>query len=319
MEMEQPQPLPHILPPCTCTTGVRRSCDTNSPEFDFWMVGNPPQPNLLSADQLFSDGFLLPLHRLNLPTDPPPPPQHTEPSAIESSPNSTTNNSNRWRHIFKKKFATRSADDNSTKEKDVTSHVREKREKKNGAAAGSGAGNVVVNAAELNINIWPFSRSRSAGNGGTRPRPAPTTRKVSSAPCSRSNSTGGGESKSRKWAHSPARAGVHLGRNSPVWQVRRGGGGGGGRSSEAFVKNVEKGGRRYGNDGDRRKIPASKARVLSLNVPLCIGYRNHLSCRHDVSSAVGGAAADGGGGSQIEVVRRSNLFNIRSLFTKKVH
>lgn len=193
---------------------------------------------------------------------------------------------------------------------------KEKGEKKNGGAViGFGAGNV-VSAAELNINIWPFSRSRSAGNGGTRP---PATRKVSSAPCSRSNSTG--ESKSRaKWPpHSPNRAsGVHLGRSSPVWQVRRGGGGGG-RSSEAFFKNGEKGGRRDGN----RKIPKSKATGLSLNVPMCInGYRNHLSCGHDESSKVSVAAAGGGGGGggggSGEVVRRSNLFNIRSLFTKKV-
>ncbi|KAH6775939.1 hypothetical protein C2S52_013500 [Perilla frutescens var. hirtella] len=308
--MEPPKPLPHIHSPC------RRSSHTNSPEFEFSMVGNPsfPQPNLLSADQLFSGGFLLPLHLLQLSTQPPPPPpqdtEATEPSStIESATNSTTNNSRRWRHIFKKKLVSSSirtrssADDHPTKEKDV-------REKKGAGALAFGAGNV-VSAAELNINIWPFSRSRSAGNGGMRPRPAPATRKVSSAPCSRSNSTGD-QSKSRKWPHSPARQGVHLGKNSPVWQVRRGGGGGG-RSSEALVKNVEKGAKR-----DGRKIPASKPRVLSLNVPMCIGYRNHLSCRHDVS----GAAARGGqieGGVSSEVVRRSNLFNIRSIFTKKVN
>ncbi|KAH6795897.1 hypothetical protein C2S51_036883 [Perilla frutescens var. frutescens] len=297
--MEPPKPLPHIH-----HSQCRRSSDTNSPEFEFSMVGNPsfPQPNLLSADQLFSGGFLVPLHLLQLS---PPPPQDTEATEPSSTIESTTNNSRRWRHIFKIKLvsssiSTRSsADDHPTKEKDV-------REKKGAGAVAFGAGNV-VSAAELNINIWPFSRSRSAGNGGTRPRPAPATRRVSSAPCSRSNSTGD-QSKSRKWPHSPARPGVHLGRNSPVWQVRRGGGGGG-RSSEALVKNVEKGTKR-----DGRKIPAS---MLSLNVPMCIGYRNHLSCRHDVSDA----AARGGqieGGVSGEVVRRSNLFNIRSIFTKKV-
>ncbi|KAF2309075.1 hypothetical protein GH714_000338 [Hevea brasiliensis] len=59
------------------------------------------------------------------------------------------------------------------------------------------------------------------------------SRKVSSAPCSRSNS--GGESKSRKWPSSPGRGGVHVGRSSPVWQVRRGGG-----FSEAVKRSSEK-------------------------------------------------------------------------------
>lgn len=301
--MEQPQPLPQILPPST-------TCATNSPEFEFWMVGNPsfPQPNLLSADELFSDGFLLPLHLLQPSTHPPPPPDadktpEPEPSPIEPAELSVNTNSKRWRHIFKKKLVPSSI---STRPDDQGGS-KEKREKKNGGAVGFGAGNV-VSAAELNINIWPFSRSRSAGNGGTRPRAAPATRKVSSAPCSRSNSTGESKSRAKLPPHSPSRAaGVHLGRNSPVWQVRRGGGGSG-RSSEAFVKNAEKGGRRDGN----RKIPKSKATGLSLNVPMCIGYRNHLSCRLDESSTVSVASA-GGGGASGEVVRRSNLFNIRSL------
>ncbi|KAI3466538.1 hypothetical protein Pfo_023201 [Paulownia fortunei] len=345
--MEEPQPLPQILSPCS--SGRRRSSATNSPEFEFWMVRNPsfPQPNLLSADELFSDGFLLPLHLLQLSNEPPPTEKdpeasgsdqvpEPEPSTIELtdlSATSTVTTSKRWRYIFKKNDKKRlesststNADDHSTKEKDIS--VKEKkREKKNGGAVGVGASNV-VSAAELNINIWPFSRSRSAGNGGTRPRSTATTRKVSSAPCSRSNSTG--ESKSRKWPNSPSRAGVHLGRSSPVWQVRRGGG----RSSEAFVKNIsEKGAKKDGNEC-RRKIPAassraggSKARVLSLNVPMCIGYRHNLSCRSDENSAVSvaAAAAGGDGGSQIgggvsgEGVRRSNLFNIRSLFSKKVY
>ncbi|KAK6154625.1 hypothetical protein DH2020_008873 [Rehmannia glutinosa] len=363
--MEEPQPPPHVLSPCS--SGRRSSCDSKSPEFEFWMVRNPcnfPQPNLLSADELFSDGFLLPLHLLQLSNEPPPPPPTTatqdgeesgpdrvpkpESSIVEFADVSAANtlaNSNRWRYIFKKCEKKRldssignGGDDRSAKEKDLISVNKEKkREKKNGGVGvGVAASNNVVSAAELNINIWPFSRSRSAGNGGNRPRSTAATRKVSSAPCSRSNSTG--ESKFRKWPNSPSRAGVHLGRSSPVWQVRRGGGGGSGRSSEAIARNAEKSAKKDGNEA-RRKIPApstrggggSKARVLSLNVPMCIGYRHNLSCRSDENSAVSIAAAAAGGGrgreggGQIgggvsgEGVRRSNLFNIRSLFSKKVY
>ncbi|XP_073158092.1 uncharacterized protein [Henckelia pumila] len=322
-EAAESSPL-QILTPCG---GGRRQCSNpNSPEFEFWMIRNPsfPQPNLLSADELFSDGFLLPLHKLNLSNEPPPPPRPdhvpgTESSTVESAELSASprlTSSKRWMDIFKKSSRSeKGVDDYSSKEK--------RREKNNNAVNGFGA-------SELNINIWPFSRSRSAGNDGARPRSAAATRKVSSAPCSRSNSAG--ESKSRKWPSSPSRAaGVHLGRSSPVWQVRRGGSGGGGavsaRGSDAYLKSAQKGIRKDGQDS-RRKTPAAgsvgggdKARVLSFNVPVCIGYRHNLSCRSDVNSAPGVAAAASGGGGDIsgEGVRGNNLFNIRSLFTKKVH
>ncbi|XP_073127820.1 uncharacterized protein [Henckelia pumila] len=323
--MEEPEPPPPQILSSSCSSGRRRSTDSNSPEFEFWMLRNPsfPQPNLLSADELFSDGFLLPLHLLNLSDGPSPPQTVSAPPEetgseingasilIESSANPSLTSSKRWMDIFKKgeKKSSRffNADD-SSKEK--------KREKKNGGV-GSSKG---VNAAELNINIWPFSRSRSAGNAAARPRSA-ATRKVSSAPCSRSNSSG--ESKSRKWPSSPNRGGVHLGRSSPVWQVRRGGSG---RRSDAFVKNPQKGAVKNGNDGRRRTPPAesvsgrsSKARVLSLNVPMCIGYRQHLSCRSDENSAVSIATAVAGGDVSGDGVRGGNLFNIRSLFSKKVY
>lgn len=300
--MEEPEP---ILTPCS--SGRRKSCShSNSPEFEFWMVGNPsfPQPTLLSADELFSHGVLLPLHHLHLSDDTPArPPQQPEPSGSDQAPDPETStadlsappaltSSKRWKDIFRKNE--KKIPENIAKvEKD--SSVKEKRkDKKNGGGG--------VTAAELNINIWPFSRSRSAGNGGTRPRSAATaSRKVSSAPCSRSNS--------RKVPSSPSRAGVHLGRSSPVWQVRR-------RSSDAVVK-------KDGNDGRRKVAVAggSKARVLSLNVPMCIGYRHQLSCRSDESSACGVAAAavQNGGGVSGEGVRGSNLFNIKSLFTRKVY
>ncbi|KAG8385785.1 hypothetical protein BUALT_Bualt03G0081400 [Buddleja alternifolia] len=293
--MEEPESLLPILTPCS-SGRRRRSNDSNSPEFEFWMVRNPsfPQPNLHSADELFSDGVLLPLQLLHHhPPLPPPeasgsdqaPEPETQPEPAELSATPPLTSSKRWRDIIFKKNDKKSSklsstniingDDHSTKEKDNNNNnnsVKEKkREKKNG---GVGVISNGVSAAELNINIWPFSRSRSAGNGGARPRAAAATRKVSSAPCSRSNS--GGESKSRKWPSSPGRAGVHLGRNSPVWQVRR-------SAAAGAVKSGEKGAKKDGNEG-RRKVPvvaggSSKARVLSLNVPMCIGYRPHLSCK----------------------------------------
>lgn len=344
--MEEPElhQFPQILSPCS--SGRRRSGDSNSPEFEFWKVHNPsfPQPNLLSADELFSDGVLLPLQLLHHPCsdDPPPDPdpsQHpaeTQPEASVSELNDTEpgsipvpsvpapTSSKRWKDIFKKS-------DNKEKNKE------KRKEKKTSTGAG---GNNGVSAAELNINIWPFSRSRSAGNGGSRPRMAAagsTTRKVSSAPCSRSNSAG--ESKSRKWPSSPNRGGVHLGRSSPVWQVRRVPGSGG-KGADPAVKKPEKCVKTSGalsvaagSGGHGTNNYNNKAKVLQLNVPMCIGYRHHLSCRSDENGAVAistaaangggdgvGVAPRGGGASSDEGIRGSgNLFNLRSLFTKKVH
>lgn len=237
--------------------------------------------------------------------------------------------SKRWTDIFKKS-SDRKNNGNEEKEKE-----KEKKEKKGGGGVNG------VNSAELNINIWPFFRSRSAGSGGSRPRMVTANRKVSSAPCSRSNSAG--ESKSRKWPTSPSRGRVHLGRSSPVWQVRRGGAGGGalgGRGSEAVVRNAEKGFKKEVNETRRSKTTAvpsavaggggGKAKVLNLNVPTCIGYRSHLSCRSDeiesgavsvVSGGNGGAAghSSGGVGSGDSGRGNNNLFNLRGLFTKKVY
>ncbi|KAG8635157.1 hypothetical protein MANES_16G002700v8 [Manihot esculenta] len=283
--------------------GRRRRSDSNSPEFEFWMVRNPsfPQPHILSADELFVDGVLLPLHLLHLHNnrpDPPdsqpdPQPPNSQPEAgprisrntitAETTPLSA---SKRWKDIFKKTSTAKSQEEkNKDKEKEKEKEKEKKREKKSQSGASS--------SAELNINIWPFSRSRSAGNSGARPRMfpgGPGTRKVSSAPCSRSNSAG--ESKSRKWPSSPGRsAGVHLGRSSPVWQVRRGGGGGDtgamNRSSEKMTRKTRKG------DG----------KDVNLNVAMCNGYRQESSCRSRGSN----------------VGSSGNLFNLRSLFTKKVY
>ncbi|XP_059624461.1 uncharacterized protein LOC132267328 [Cornus florida] len=345
LKLKQSNPIsPQTLTPCS---SGRRSSDSNSPEFEFWMVRNPsfPQPNLLSADELFVDGILLPLHLLHRHNTDDPPDSHSEPpittpnsnpppeSEIGSGPELSTATpdlsttaftaSKRWMDIFKKSDRKDShSNDNDDKNKD------KKKEKKSVGAGKGGA-----SSAELNINIWPFSRSRSAGNGGNRPRMAAgsvATRKVSSAPCSRSNSAG--ESKSRKWPSSPSRGGVHLGRSSPVWQVRRGGSAG--RSFEPMIRNAEKGVRREVNETRRIKSAVTggsggaKARVLNLNVPTCIGYRHHLSCRSDGNSAVRAVAAPAGGsgdgqigagGVSGDVGRGGNLFSLRSLFTKKVY
>ncbi|KAL5842435.1 hypothetical protein ACOSQ3_013038 [Xanthoceras sorbifolium] len=325
-----------------CNSARKRcSSDSNSPEFEFWMVRNPsfPQPNLLSADELFVDGVLLPLHLLchktpsDHPPDPNPDPENPrteqpepepEPEAPELAHATTTESVNgltsskRWTDIFKKgdkKAAAAKIAEEKDKEKE------KRREKKSQSVASS--------AAELNINIWPFSRSRSAGNGGTRPRlasGAPGTRKVSSAPCSRSNSAG--ESKSRKWPSSPGRPGVHLGRSSPIWQVKRGGEKGIGSKREVTET---RGGKSCSNNksvsNGATGTGGGKVKVLNLNVnvPMCIGYRHHLGCRSDENSALGvvgvgsNKSGNGTGNGNTNVTSSGNLFNLRSLFTKKVY
>jgi hypothetical protein len=304
------------------------------------MVRNPsfPQPNLVSADELFVDGVILPLqllsHHNQAPQPEPDPPnsnRDSEPGpgpelvSVTTSSESTAGftGSKRWRDIFKKSDKKNQDEKLKEKEKEKEKKEKEKEKKKVEKERKSGSG---ASSAELNINIWPFSRSRSAGNTGTRPKltpGAPGTRKVNSAPCSRSNSAG--ESKSRKWPSSPGRPGVHLGRSSPVWQARRGGSGF--KSSEPVVRGSEKINKKDVSDTRRaRTVPGSgpKAKVLNLNVPMCIGYRHHLSCKSDEHSALGGSGAGagsnrknvtGGGGES----NGGNLFNLRSLFTKKVY
>ncbi|KAI4298750.1 hypothetical protein L6164_032269 [Bauhinia variegata] len=336
----------HNLKPQTLSPNSSRrrgSSYCNSPEFEFWMVRNPsfPQPNLHSADELFVDGVLLPLQLVSTRNKVDPPdqtlqsePANSDPPVVdpdlapdpgpESSPAITSSVptlsvSKRWKDIFKKSDK-KSAESNDNVNPEEKNKEKSKKKEKKAGSGGSSA------SAELNINIWPFSRSRSAGNAGSRPKffhGAPATRKVNSAPCSRSNSTG--ESKSRKWPSSPGRAGVHLGRSSPVWQVRRGGSAS--KNSDSVIRNAEKGSRKESSESRRSKpTPTTsggtpKAKVLNLNVPVCIGYRHHLSCRSDENSAIGIINATTGGGNSTGSGRRANgggtLFNLRSLFTKK--
>ncbi|KAI9124261.1 hypothetical protein K1719_005561 [Acacia pycnantha] len=335
-------PQPQSLSPSS--SGRRRSSVCNSPEFEFWMVRNPsfPQPNLLSADELFVDGVLLPLHlrhHHNVPdpsdatsrpdaetlvSEPPDPelgpPPEPSPAITDSTATTSSSASKRWKDIFKKSEKKSEENNKTSSEEKGKKKKKEKKKTANGASS-----------AELNINIWPFSRSRSAGNASTRPKlfpGAPITRKVNSAPCSRSNSAG--ESKSRKWPSSPGRAGVHVGRSSPVWQVRRAGSTS--KNPEPVVLNTR--GSRIETPTNRRSKTSTtatttgegsaKARVLNLNVPMCIGYRHHLSCRSDDKAgpgasadapAVCGVADNGSVGNAAG--SGGNLFNLRSLFTKK--
>ncbi|EOY28817.1 Serine/arginine repetitive matrix protein 2, putative [Theobroma cacao] len=337
------------LSPCSSGRRSSTSSHSSSPEFEFWMVRNPsfPQPDLISADELFVNGVLLPLHLIpnkqpeesprpepnSSASEPPVPDPEPEPGPlITSEPITVLSASKRWRDIFKKEKGKNGAKHQEDKDKEKEKEKEKKKEKKSQSQSGA-------SPAELNINIWPFSRSRSSGTSGTRPRMtagAAGTRKVSSAPCSRSNSAG--ESKSRKWPSSPSRAGVHLGRSSPVWQVRRGGSGV--RTFDVSSRSAEKSGSkkevtetRCGKIAPSNGGNGNKAKVLNLNVPMCIGYRHHLSCRTDENSAMlagvsddcnGSRSGSGGNGangrsSGPNVGSGSNFFNLRNLFTKKVY
>ncbi|CAK8564421.1 unnamed protein product [Lathyrus sativus] len=274
-----------LLSPTSNRSPKRKSNNAcTSPEFEFWMPRNLslPHPNILSADQLFLDGVILPLHLISTKPDPKPDDSDQVPN---SSPAITdcstiTTISKRWKNIFSKK------NNNNTEEK-------VKKKEKNIGKGGCGGDS---SSSERYINIWPFSRSKSAKNSVTRPKSAPVSRKVNSAPCSRSNSAGDSDSKSRKFPSSPGRVGVHIGRSSPVW--RRGG---------SIGKNTEPLNMKT-NKSHRKRLAASsasggggnaKAQVLNLNVPLCGGYSHRLGCRIEESSG------------------SSKLFNLRNFFTKK--
>lgn len=105
-----------------------------SPEFEFWMVRNPsvPQSHILTADQLFSDGILLPLHTVDHFPSPTPEPaadaalleevtagsQLTAPAAVSDSATA----SRRWKDIFKK------SDSKSSQTKETTTSTDQKME-----------------------------------------------------------------------------------------------------------------------------------------------------------------------------------------------
>lgn len=266
---------------------------TASPEFEFWMVGkNPgsfPSPALLTADELFSDGIVLPLHTLQAPCltgD-----QDEEEEADEDAEEEDAGQAKEDSCEGEGEFPAQPLAESCTvpapdlpavtfKWKDIfkaTGESKDRGGKKNERRVSSVSGSSEL----ININIWPFSRSRSAGHSGsaagagisskakasvpsasntsavaaTAPASsaAPVGRKVSSAPCSRSNSRGEtsgpaaptvaiavaaekaaaqagalpATSMLRRWVpggqgRTGASAnGIRLGRASPVWQLRR--------------------------------------------------------------------------------------------------
>lgn len=305
-----------------------RRDSSSSPEFEFWAVRNPscPQPHLLTADQLFDNGVLLPLHHLPYPKPDPNPEPEPEPDPdpdpeLEPPPPPSSSASKRWKDIFRKvEKKPSSAEDDADEDSKKKEKEKKKLIKKDWKSSNAPAATAAAAATDLNINIWPFSRSRSAGTGGRgKAVPPAAARKVSSAPCSRSNSRGE-SSKARKWPSSPGRPGLHLGRSSPVWQVRRGGK----ASSEAVPGGAPKEGN---GSGSRRSTNSNggHARVLNLNVPLCMGYRHHLSCRSDDNNRSLGGSAQSSSSNSNNSNSNSNsngnatLFNLRTLFSKKVY
>ena len=140
-------PLPDVYGP-----GNHRTFAVSSPEFEFRQLSAAPE--LLSADELFLDGVILPLDRLPNPTPPAPPTSSDDipPPSASSLSASPSSSSKRWREIFR------------SPEKTAT-------------------------PPEQSIKLWPFFRSRSAGICGDTKNAA--AKRVSSAPCSRSGSCRG--------------------------------------------------------------------------------------------------------------------------------
>ncbi|CAH9079528.1 unnamed protein product [Cuscuta europaea] len=149
---------------------------SSSNSFEFCVLR---KSDLLSADQLFSHGVLLPLYcpasehtqtrAQQLQLEPEPDHSKQQPALeFESAAvvGSSTTASKRWRNIFKRVGQ-------NTGQKVVS------RDKKGGGFFGAHTSERV-----LNINIWPFRRSNSAGNGACAPAPGTASPKVSSAPCS---------------------------------------------------------------------------------------------------------------------------------------
>ncbi|KAJ1286865.1 hypothetical protein BS78_03G384900 [Paspalum vaginatum] len=168
------------LPPPECggggESGRSSPSPAASPEFEFWMVGRNPAPALLTADELFSGGVVLPLHTLQAAAPDPaaaegeagakvvkadadsaaaalPLPASTEPgqeaeaeaavplaeSGIAPTPDLPAVTF-KWKDIFKAGGG----------------EARDRAKKAERRVSG--------NAELININIWPFSRSRSAGH-----------------------------------------------------------------------------------------------------------------------------------------------------------
>lgn len=187
----------------------------------------------------------------------------------------------------------------------------------------------VGNNAELNINLWPFSRSRSAGNAssigswsrGKLPVKLAAGRNVNSAPCSRSNSRNGelsvpdgaqissstASSIIKRWAQTgrlgPS-GGIRVGRPGPVWQLRRKKQ----QLQQQEVSETKETKEKAGGDKKDGICGNAGVKMLNLNVNTCIGYRNQASCS---DGAGAGAGASGGG--------NGGMFSFKAIFSKKVY
>lgn len=221
---------------------------TSSPEFEFWMVRNPsfPQPNLHSADELFVDGVILPLRLIRLHDDDDGDEPQPMPEKKLTSPEiPVATASKRWKDMFRGVSGEEKKHHHHQQQQPKQKASMKMMRKKNRKSSAAGGAAAELN---ININIWPFSRSRSAGNStsvvlgfpknlnknnNNKKKKSSAGRKVSSAPCSRSNSRGessssslSSSSKMRYLGRVPGRAvsgggGVHVGRSSTLWQVRK--------------------------------------------------------------------------------------------------
>ncbi|KAJ4752135.1 serine/arginine repetitive matrix-like protein [Rhynchospora pubera] len=297
----------------TVSPRLSSSSSTSSHEFSFWpsstSLSIPTSiPDLSTAEDLFSNGILLP----TLSPSPLPEPNkeevqtevHSQPvpvpesepdtpipnpaSIFATSSSSPPSSSKRWREIFK----LGEKDKDKDKEKPVRSEETKSRQRKDKKPGSNPTGS--VSSADISINIWPFGRSRSAGTAGSSRKPTgvPPVRKSSSAPCSRSNSrgeSGKAGSVGRRWAASPGRTGVPVGRSSPIWQIKRNGVG--------VNKPVEP-----------VKVASGSARVINFSVNSCIGYGMR-------EGRCGGESKDRVTGGE----RHGGLFgiNYKGLFSKK--
>lgn len=155
---------------------------TASPEFEFWMVGrNPgsfPSPALLTADELFSDGIVLPLHTLQAP---PPNEDAGEDDGEEAEAGDdddvvVVKEASEQPPEADGEFATQPLAESCTlpapdlpavtfKWKDIFKATGEHKDRSSSSKKSERRVSSVSGNSELiNINIWPFSRSRSAGH-----------------------------------------------------------------------------------------------------------------------------------------------------------
>ncbi|KAG8078905.1 hypothetical protein GUJ93_ZPchr0007g3265 [Zizania palustris] len=358
-----------------------------SPEFEFWMVGKNtstfPSPVLLTADELFSDGIVLPLRTLQQVVPPPDGDgdgdgEGEDEAAVESSalpeervveaaqrllaecgPAPTPDLpavTFKWKDIFKATGGGESKD-------------RKKMERRVSSVGG--------NSELININIWPFSRSRSAGGGGSlgrnksnlnananvnasnapaasasaqaAPAPAPAGRKVSSAPCSRSNSRG--ESSGAATAAAPNIAaaacaaaaapepagplhgtsmlrrlvpgqgrtgltvtGIRLGRASPVWlQLRR-------NKLQQKAAAEQKQQNSNATITTAEKKPAPVSAVAAVNSTQDVDGKEKAAPSVSTPATTGcrkNAACSEAGDEEVNPPQ--GLFGLRTFFSKKVH